>query len=219
MYKICNFTKCAPFNNRAPIYQHPLAATHITTTTTHTEQRFAATSKLASSSSPPPPRGTASPSTEQIISDHHPTPAPARHHPLYIISGTPHTAMDVGKEFPVKAQLAGDIRRVRIPTDLAGATSSLGATFATDPASIKIYWKGEYPNLVTPPFPVLRSVLGCLAQFVGCLAQFVGCLEQFVVPVYNIASPTFSFFILRHPPSSEYSTRFCECSATGNTQF
>lgn len=45
--------------------------------------------------------------------------------------------------FSVKAQLADDIRRVRIPTDIAGAASSLGATFATDAALIQIYWTGE----------------------------------------------------------------------------
>ena len=48
--------------------------------------------------------------------------------------------------FSVKAQLADDIRRVRIPTDVLGAASSLGATFATDAALIQMYWTGEYPT-------------------------------------------------------------------------
>jgi hypothetical protein len=51
--------------------------------------------------------------------------------------------------FSVKAQLADDIRRVRIPTDVAGAAASLGATFATDPALIQIYWTDEDGDLIT----------------------------------------------------------------------
>jgi len=51
--------------------------------------------------------------------------------------------------FSVKAQLVDDIRRVRIPTDIAGAASSLGATFATDAALIRIYWTDEDGDLIT----------------------------------------------------------------------
>ena len=77
-----------------------------------------------------------------------PNPHPSHEHlfhhqqPNSNRTATPTQTMS-SSTFSVKAQLADDIRRVRIPTDIAGAASSLGATFATDAALIQIYWTGE----------------------------------------------------------------------------
>merc|ERR1719272_1789831 len=51
--------------------------------------------------------------------------------------------------FSVKAQLDDDIRRVRIPVDIAGAATALGETFATDPALLQIFWRDEDGDLIT----------------------------------------------------------------------
>merc|ERR1712127_544259 len=49
----------------------------------------------------------------------------------------------------VKAQLGDDIRRIRLPTTVAGASAILGETFAADPASIQIFWLDEDGDMIT----------------------------------------------------------------------
>lgn len=44
--------------------------------------------------------------------------------------------------FGIKALLDDDIRRVRLPTDIAGAAAKLGETFSVDPTLVQIFWRG-----------------------------------------------------------------------------
>lgn len=46
--------------------------------------------------------------------------------------------------YAVKVVLDKDIRKVRLPTGIADAATTIGATFAiSDPALIQIFWRGK----------------------------------------------------------------------------
>ena len=52
--------------------------------------------------------------------------------------------------YAVKVVLDEDIRKVRLPTDIADAATTIGATFAiSDPALIQIFWRGKLKAFVS----------------------------------------------------------------------
>jgi len=58
--------------------------------------------------------------------------------------------MSTSTTYAVKVVLDEDIRKVRLPTDIANAATTIGATFAiSDPALIQIFWRDEDDDLIT----------------------------------------------------------------------